>query len=111
MSKRKFDGNRAYKLAKTLVVGTTAIAGMYGLYALYMIESDSILNKWISYCKLHPDTKELASTVYSCMSTGLNQVGEISNLMYKSLTLAIVLPVIFFGGTALYNYLFPKNKG
>jgi hypothetical protein len=107
---RKFNTARAYKLAKKVVIGVTVITGLLGLYSLYMLESNSILHQWENYCSKHPDTKELLAVGYSCMSTAFQVIDENTNLMYKSLGIAIFLPTIFFGGTALYKYLFPPEE-
>lgn len=102
---RKIDTNRVYKLAKILVVGITTITGLYGLYLLYLLESDSMLNSWKETCKNWPDT-----TSFSCMGVGLEQINNIENLMDKSLAVAFFLPIIFFGGKTLINYIAPKRE-
>jgi len=105
MTQRKFDKSRAYKLVKILVIGITTITGLYGFYVLYLLQSDSILKSWEETCKNYPDT-----TNFSCMGVGLDQINEMQNLMDKSLVIAFFLPIIFFGGSALYRYLFPKSE-
>lgn len=108
-SKREFKPNRLYKLAKIIVVGISVTCGAYALWALQQIESNTILHSWEQYCEKQPDTKEFLQIGYSCMGVGLEQINNISSLMYKTGAIAILLPTIFFGGVGLYRYLFPKS--
>lgn len=113
MSNRKLDTNRLYKLSKMLVFTITGIAVVVALYTGFMsgFGTDVLLNSWDKYCIAHPDDPEIVRiTGRTCMSTGLEQVERFNDITGQALAVAILLPMLFFGGNALYKHLFPLEE-
>src|SRR3990167_4199378 len=106
MSNRKFSGARLYKLLKTLVITVTVLSGLYAAYALYLLESNSILNRWESYCSKYTETMRNSD----CMFVGFGQINDMSRNFYVTTSIAIVLPLVFFGGGWIYRYIFPNKN-
>lgn len=113
MTKRTLDGSRLYKLTKTIVLAATVIAIAVMLYTGFMsgFGTNILLGNWDKYCSLHPDNPEIVKmTGYTCIGTGLEEVYKFNSTCWMAFLIAILLPTSFFGGTALYKYLFPINK-
>jgi hypothetical protein len=111
MTERKLDSGRLYKVVKMLVLAITAIAIIVTLDTGYQagFGTDNLLHKWEKYCAQNPDDPEL--TGISCMLIGLEEVHQVNDTFFKAFLVTILLPTIFFGGTAFYKYLFPvKTK-
>ncbi len=101
MKKRRLDNKRLYRLAKIIVLIITSISAILAIYWLYLLESNTLLHSWESFCTKSP-------TYLDCMSLGMRQINNVQNMFDKASIVAIGLPIIFFGGTALFKYLFPK---
>ncbi len=108
IGKRNFNGERLYKLTKWVVIVVSIIALFLAVSSYMDVVNNTTLHSWEDYCKQHPDISN--DPLYSCMATGLIQVDWIQNAMYKEFVIGIFLPLVFFGSTGLYKYLFPKKK-
>ena len=103
---RRFSGERLYKLAKRAVVIISLLAGIWSIYALYTIQTGSIWKQWKSYCS--EDYQPKSRDYNDCMTTASFLEENLNKNLEKTLPVALLLPTIFFGGTWLYKYLFPK---
>lgn len=113
MTKRKLDTERLYKLIKKIVLTITGIALIVMLWTGYQtgFGTDIMLNRWVKYCAEHPDNPETVKlTGLTCMSIGLDQINDWNEIFWKAFLVVILLPVTFFGGTRLFNYLYPKQN-
>lgn len=96
MKNRKFRGDRLYKIAKIVVVLLTiyfafnAIDSYSGLGTAQMARESCAPNEYYT----------------QCLKNSLIILSNIENSIRNNTFIAILLPVVFFGGTALYQYLF-----
>lgn len=76
-----------------------------------MLETNKILNSWQEVCEeVDPAKKTTEGWDYwDCMETGIIQINKTNDLFGKSVGVAIFLPLVFFGGTWLFKYLFPET--
>lgn len=100
--KRKLNISRLYRLTKWIVIIVSIISLTYGLLLSYELGSERLLHTWEEIC-----TNSKIQDPY-CLSFGLQEINKIQYRMTSGLIIGILLPVIFFGGTILYKYLFPK---
>jgi len=105
--KRQFRGDRLYRLINILVIAISFLCGLYAIWAYYQIESNSILHTWQDYCNKNPYSGPLEKVGYTCMQPGFQQINMITNLMFITGVIAIILPTVFYGGSKLISYLFP----
>ena len=103
MGPRKLNTARLYKLIKTLVLIISVISLILGAYWLYLVKSGAIIHPWEKMC---------ASGDWGtdCMSIGYDHEMEVANSAFRALGIGVGLPIIFFGVSFLFRYLFPKKK-
>lgn len=106
-AKRKFNKKRLYKLAKLLVIITSVLSGALAVITLYMVFSGAAYKNWSYGCKDYPDGSRLR---HECVWLAVREEGKLYKQGEKSIIIAVVLPVVFFGGGFLYKYLFPKTE-
>ena len=83
---RKLDTKRLYKLIKWLVISITILA---------------TLSSFLSFYGAYVD--ENSSIYYEAVPNDLH-------LAWDFVKVAIIVPLIFFGGGWLYKYLFPEKN-
>ncbi len=93
--KRQFDGNRLYKLAKNLVIFITVAAILYVIYAYPIVSS----TKYLTDCDKYPINSAGYTT---CLHFAITVHDIYEENLDHAITTAILLPLLFFGGTALY---------
>ena len=100
MTKRKFSGKRLYKVAKTLVLLISISFLIVGLirWSGFASQSTTLTQRW--------EACNNAIGSYDCPSY-LNQITTRENTIAILFAIGILLPIIFFGGTRLYKYIFP----
>lgn len=104
MAKRKFSGQRLYKLLKTVILIITIPCFFYGIYGL---------KNWTKIEKQYLDTcKEYIKDYPNNTSCTFfyDKIDEVHRGYIRSLKVGILVPIIFFSSTWLYKYLFPENK-
>lgn len=103
MGKREFRGDRLLKITRlvvNIVAGFTLFFGILGVFRL-----DSSRSQYMdSFDKCTKD----GGTMLTC-GFYLDQMKEDEEFIYLFLKIGIGLPVLFYSGTVLYNYLFPKR--
>ena len=112
---RRFSGERLYKLLRVIVIILTIMAILLASYLhnLYYGSDHFYANGTAQCYKLWPDwnTNDIAGKAFAnCFSTVQSlQIGGQYAFDY-TVCVAILLPLLFFGGTWLYKYLFPVKK-
>ena len=108
MVKREFSGSRFYKLASKIVVIFTIFFLGFGLYGLANLDKNSLFYlDGFSKC-----TKEVPHDVSPMLVCGSYIDAKIDSetMTWNFLKIGILLPILFFGGTWLFKYLFPEKK-
>jgi hypothetical protein len=100
--KRKIDSNRIYKLVRVIVVVVSVMATLIGVVSIvnfnkYMDTMDGYSH---SQCSGNVD----------CDIYYINLMGDYEKTTYCSILIGLGLPIIFFGGKALINYIAPVVK-
>jgi len=116
--KRHFDASRLYNLLKITVIVITIIAGSitvplylhpYDLsYGLGLCDKDAPGNNTSGFND--PNFKYYQNLYIECAATMNRLDAEYQREFEIALTTTIFLPLLFFGGTLIYKYLFPINK-
>jgi len=113
MTKRKLDTKRLYDLVKTIVIVITSFYLLLALYnSYYEINSPYSLKECFNQCdetwpKDYESTRDIwQSCNKNCLTLSVEQ-GKDTKISWM---IALGLPALFFGGTWLFNYLFPKKK-
>ncbi len=100
MSERKFRADKLYKLVRYLVIIITTIS------LLLAIGSFSRLTN-LDCSKQYPPI----GNDYIHFDACLDEQTGYRDALFNNIKIAILLPILFFGGTWLYKYLFPPiNK-
>ncbi len=99
---REFDGKRLYKLTRRVVITVTIV---------------SVFLSTISYYRIWKGDQDLrlCGQKYSYTSDAYIKCGESPALTMRIVeenvntytNVALIFPIVFFGGTWLYKYLFP----
>lgn len=105
MRNREFRGDRLFKIVRLLVNIVAGFTLLFGVFGLFRLESLNLyfLNGF-DKC-----TKE-GGTMQTC-GFYLDAMSDNEKRTYLFLKIGIGLPILFYGGTAIYNYLFPKKLG
>jgi len=105
--KRKIDSNRVYKLVRFIVILISVLSIIYSLFFAFTLNKRE---------KMAIDSKEECLIVYydndnkqSFCSFYWKNFMEENEVMDKSFWIGIGLPIVFFGGKALINYVAPKK--
>ncbi len=105
-SKRKFSGKNLYKLTKILVIFISLLS------LIMLLTSIQSLNHADDNCRQY-SSKAIDSSLRSLWESCDYSAGKVQQnsiyLIDESIKGIILLP-LFFGGTWLYKYLFPKKK-
>ncbi len=104
--KRKFNGKRLYKLTKWILIIVSVIALILAFLSKSALQENNSTS-WFDYCK---KTYNDSQSLVNCQFTEIKREQDINETMNKEFEIGILLPLIFFGGTELYKYLFPKDK-
>ena len=108
---REFNGRRFYNLCKIIVICVTLIMAFQAGWLFIDLKTNRTLTNYQDYCAKHPDPPGI-DPYFSCMSEANQTISKMSEQSDSALRIAVILPVIFFGTTLLYEYLFPvKNRG
>lgn len=112
MTERNFNSQRLYKLIKWFVIIVSfplILLGLLNFIDLNGNHTIQFLNQWEKEQKCK---EEITSGGYNfCMKGAYIIISDWENNTKKELTIGFTLPILFFGGTALYKYLFPvKNN-
>jgi len=100
--KRKIDTNRVYKLVRGIVVIVSAIAILIGVIWLITFNKNmEIFNGYLTRC--------LREGLTTC-GYEFSLMSNYKNTIYCSFLIGSGLPIIFFGGKALINYIAPVVK-
>lgn len=109
-TKRRFSGERLYRLLKWIVIGITVVAWVLAIYSYSEVMTGKALRDWEKTCGKYGGT--YGETYYDyCMGAGFQQISDLTNAMYKEFAIGIFLPLVFFGGVGLYRYIFPTQRG
>ncbi len=116
MTDRKFRADKLYKLAIMVVILLTVF---FGIKAYLSFQSVNYYNSTMTqdFLKCHkiwdpfgldPNQKQVSDCDNALYFQPLSQAKHDFNF---SILIALVSPILFFGGTWLYKYLFPvKNE-
>lgn len=103
MAERKFDSKRTHKLVSRVVIATAIWLGLLGTIQLNNVFYGSFaFEKMGEHCSGQKDTD--CEFYYIISRQALERSG------WRNLGVAVVLPVVFFGGTRLYRYMFPVQE-
>lgn len=113
MNKRTIDTVRLYKLLKILVLTITIISVILAIYTNYYVHFDTNFAKdqikWgfeaIKQCGSEWTSDKDINNCFNSIMAGYIQMNSIAD---NSIKIALLLPLLFFGGGWLYRYLFPK---
>ncbi len=108
---RKFSPKKLYKLAKILVIIITFLAVSIAVTNYSRINSNEftkMVNECNKYYTLLPSDFTLRN---SCIKTAYDVLELQQDNFTHAGAIAILLPLIFFGGTWFFKYIFPiKNQ-
>ena len=110
--KRKFDSNRLYKLTRNAVIVVSLIA-MLGAMLSWRNTRDAE-RRWMIVSKECDKVKSDDQKWLQCQQGApdfeLKVQEATANTFVQDLTLAIVLPLVFFSVVATYRYIFPIKQ-
>lgn len=106
MQNRKFRGDRLYKVAKIVVVLLTIYFVFNTIKLYYRLDRFQTLRDVCPYSTATSEDKYYTE----CRSNNLIIIHNIENSIHNNVFMAILLPALFFGGAALYRYIFPLNR-
>lgn len=132
VTKRKFSTAKAYKLARAVVVTVSLVLSLVGLLQIYNAEYGTYSTEENNRRCADPDSADTACGAYHiiygldlrlmesvcsseekarvmCNSYYLLERRKLSDNGLRNLGIAIVLLAVFFGGSWLFNYLFPRR--
>lgn len=101
MKNRQFRGDRLYKLTKIVVILLTVY------FAFNAISAYSRLDRVRQY---RSECDNWKSDYTQCLRLMHGTVSNVEGIVRTNTYLAVGLPIVFFGGTILYQYLLPKRK-
>ena len=104
---RKFDSNRTYNLVKWIVIIITVLCWL-NFGQLYLNQKNTLAQNRQDYdkCKLeNPDPNDMF-----CWRIWFASDKAHFNAYNNSSTIGLVLPIVFFGGSFLFKYLFPVKE-
>lgn len=112
MAKRKFSGRRLYGLLKRFVIIVSVTSAILSAILFRQVYSNAILNMYKDVCAdFSKEPSDLYVSDYSwCMAQGFGVIDQTTKEAFITLGIAIFLPIFFFGGTWIYQYLFPEVK-
>lgn len=110
MDQRRFDSKKLYKLSKIIVITITIISIFLTVKLYDQVGNNKTLYYWQDYCEERKGSYSKLFNYTDCMGLGFEQISKQQDLMYKTFLVAVVLPILFFGGTWLYKYLFPLKE-
>lgn len=100
--KRKFSARRLYKLVRLLVIVIAIFSGIVAYINFRAVEY---------HAKEYDEAEKAKEPIRSDLKKQALLGEELANNNFsKYSVIAIGLPIIFFGGTGLYRYLFPIQK-
>lgn len=106
MAKRQFSSTKLYVLLRNLVIGISILSGLWAITLYYNLSNNKILNSYKIICGEIGLTEEGVS----CMANAFKEIDRVENLFLIAIGLAIVLPLVFFGGVWVYKYLNPVKE-
>ena len=105
---REFRGDRLYRILKWVVIVVSVISLAVAIFGLINYdETSATFSEEIGKC-FNIDDKIYQA---DCTRIWNGYLDGAYNQIHWSLIIAIGLPILFFGGTIIYNYLLPKKKG
>lgn len=101
MAERKFRVDKLYKLTKIIVIITSSLLLLHAFQGSWLFQI--IDTTWANdLCKNQTDG--------FCKLSALDELQKARQYEFKIIALVILIPVLFFGGTKLFKYLFPLVK-
>lgn len=93
--KRKFSGNRLYKLTKWIVIVISTLSLILAIVSYMDVQvNNTTLNNWKDYCEQNPDNPK--HTGLPCTAVGLKQIDDMQNAMNTEFTIGVFMPRIFW---------------
>lgn len=109
-NKRKFSAKRFYKLGKIIIIAVSIISGIYSIFQFSITEFSNFIERYEVACREYPESSQIYSYT-DCMLSAFQHQRALETSALIALGIAIIFPLLFFGGTWLYRYLYPKlNK-
>ena len=105
--KRKFSSKRLYKLLKTIIIIVSVLSLIIGTFNLWTFGKNGpgYLERGLAQCQESFNTdSHLSCSVY--VWEFYNNWKRKGNIFTG---LGIILPIVFYGGTRLFKYLFPEE--
>lgn len=105
--KRQFRGDRLYKIVKIIVLIISFISLIYAFYVQSQLPkiSKTFVEEMHNCTRMFSDNNpEKNCKMWNEYLSGAN------NAVVFGYLIGIGLPLVFFGGGVLINYLFPKEK-
>lgn len=107
---RKFSGKRLYALLKRVVIVVSVLAALWAAFSLYMyeVQLDRVYESTDAFCKnLYGED----NTMYIyCIKAPFETFRLFEKSWLPSTLVALFLPVIFFGASWFYRYVFPVQE-
>lgn len=105
--KRKLDYTRLYFAIKRFVIGISIICIFLGFIRWGNLKESSshIWEGEYQWCAARPEIK----TFEQCIEKNAERVAELENSIIFLLLSGVFLPILFFGGISVFNYVFPKR--
>lgn len=108
---RTFRSDRLYKILRGIVLGVTFISILLFLHSSYLDRPDYLVNKWGKYCDQNPYPESLTKiTGHTCMDNWIDETYRVRQIQKYSLITMLLTPAVFFGRSAIFNYLYPKSE-
>lgn len=99
---RKFDTRRADKLLTRVIIISSVIMLIYFLYTL--TQEQYVMKSYLD------GVASCLTNDEGCIRIWHNYLNDFRNTQFVSAVVGIGLPIIYFLGSRMLNYLFPKSK-
>ena len=106
---RKLDTARTYKVLKFIVLTVSILSLLVAIWSTIRFDSAYEVTRDILDSCL--DFEYKTGTSYTnCEADYSNDLQWLRNMQIYPFIISVVLPVLFFGGNALLNYIAPKEE-
>jgi hypothetical protein len=103
---RKFDSGRLYKLTKMIVITISILALLLAVYCFFQLgDVNRIYSEELKKC-----FSQTGDSYLICMGAWGDYQSNFYIMTFKLFGIGIGLPIIFFGGRAVYKYVFPVRE-
>lgn len=107
---RKFNSGRLYKVARTIIIILSVLGIIwFGYLKLNYENRVEEYGRNFTQCNINYFSDHLKRE-YVCQKQYNEALYFYDNILTYSFCLGFILPIVFFGGAAIYKYIFPVKK-